>query len=205
MVFKLLLCIIEEEAVIEVFHHFKLFYPVEITTETEPPLRDVPWIKPSDLLKAMGRMNDMSRLLGGISSVREAAQTLESFWSKYRQIFPQRQLFQEVDRGSKAYSQCLPIYIHGDEGVCYKKGGVLIVSWQSAFGFGCSKRSTELREKFRRLGENIPLNFLRTGMQTRLLSIVCPKEKGLTLQNLVWGMFELTFFKPIKLSVENLL
>lgn len=151
-------------------------YPVEIAIMESAPLTGYPWIRPSDLLQSMGRMNDLSRLLGGVRAVSEAEGVLTAFWKRYRDICPSHQLWMDIDSGRKKVSQCLPCYIHGDEGTTYRKSGVLILSWQSAFGLGCTKRDEEVAKRATEAGESIPLNFVQTGLQTRLLSIVCPKE-----------------------------
>ena len=68
-----------------------------------------------------------------------------------------------------------------------KKNGILVLSLQGAFGFGSSKRAAELGENLRAFGEGIPLNFLRTGFQTRILIAVCPKEcLGRKIVLLMW-------------------
>ena len=151
-------------------------YPVEIAIVESAPLSGYPWIRPSDLLQSMARMNDLSRLLGGMQTVSEAEGVLTAFWKRYRDIFPAHQLWKDVGSGRKKVSQCLPCYIHGDEGTTYRKCGVLILSWQSAFGMGCSKRDKEVAKRATEVGASIPLNFIQTGLQTRLLSMVCPKE-----------------------------
>lgn len=167
----------QEEAVSEIFRSHNFYYPVEISIEESPPLSNFPWIRPSNFLKAMSKMNDLSHLLGG-HSLQEARGMLLSFWAKYRALFPQHQLWAEVESHRKTLDRCLPIFLHGDEGVTYKKGGVLVLSMQGAFGHGsrASERAKRLEENYRALSDGIPLNFLRTGFQTRLLICVCPKD-----------------------------
>lgn len=165
----------EEDAVHEVFRLNNLYYPVNISTEEAPPLLGVPWIRPSDFLGAMAKMNDLSHVLGGYS-LDEAKDKLASFWSKFRAICPEHQLWADVDSKKKDIHKCIPLFLHGDEGVTYKKGGVLVVSFQGAFGWGSSKRGREMEENYRAMGEGIPLNFLKTGFQTRMLIYVIPKE-----------------------------
>lgn len=173
------MAILEEDPVTQVFAFNNMFYPVAITTEERSPLTGFPWIRPSDFLRAMSRMNDLTHLLGG-HTLTESKHLLTSFWEKYRKIFPKHQLWAEVDSGRKDVTKCIPLYLHGDEGVCYKKSGVLVLSFQGAIGFGTSKskRAKEVEENYKAMAksEGIPLNFLRTGLQTRMLICVCPKE-----------------------------
>ena len=161
----------------EVFRLNNFYYPLEITTEETAPLAGFPWIKPSVFLKTMGRMNDLGHLLGG-KTLKEAAGTLQDFWAKYRALYPQHQLWPDVDSGRKKLSKCIPVLLHGDEGVTYKKGGVLVLSFQGALGFGSSKskKVAEVRGELRASDHGIRLNFLKTGFQTRILICVCPKD-----------------------------
>lgn len=169
---------IQEEVAHEVFRLNNLYYPLEVTTEETPPLAGFPWIKPTMFLRTMARMNDLSHLLGG-KTLKEAAGTLEDFWKKYRALHPQHQLWRDIDSGKKKTSKCIPVYLHGDEGVTYKRGGVLVLSFQGVLGHGSrkSQKVAEVRGELRAWADHgIRLNFLKTGLQTRILICVCPKD-----------------------------
>ena len=138
-----------------------------------------PWIKPSDFLRALGSNNDLGQVLGGRRTIEEAAGMLRLFWSRYEGIFPKHELFGEIRAGNKDPSRCIPMFIHGDEGTTYKKGGVLVLSLQGCIGFGSTKRSPEevATNHYPSPKEEMPLNFMRPGMETRLLMAVCPKDR----------------------------
>ena len=165
----------KEEAVTAVFRLNNFNYPVDISVEEAKPLTGLPWIKPSNLLKTMAKLNDLHHILGGFS-LHAAKPKLLSFWSKYRVLFPRHQLWAEVDSGRKPLTHCLPLYLHGDEGVTYRKDGLLVVSFQGVWGIGSSK-SARLPENYKASSTGIPLNFLLTGFQTRMLICVCPKDR----------------------------
>ena len=161
----------KEEGVCSIFHQNHFYYPVELKMEEAPPLTAFPWIPPSRFISSMGRMNDLHVLLGGCS-LRQAEKKLLNFWKCYRDVFPSHQLFEEADSGRKPLHKCLPLYLHGDEGVSFKKNGILILTLQSAIGHGSTKMSLQ---NYGPLEERLPLNFLRT-YETRMLIAVCPKE-----------------------------
>ena len=143
--------------------------------EDASPLKGFPWIKPSDFLKTMATYNDLSNILGGFSTVSDAKDVLTTFWQRYRMIFPHFGLFQR----DCELSQCVPLYIHGDEGITYKKGGVLVISFQSPLGHGTSKRPQEMSLNMERMGEaGLPMNFVKAGMLTRMVNVICPKDLG---------------------------
>ena len=161
---------------VEVFKAHNFYYPVKITVEETSPLKDVCWLRPTDFIRTMGHMNDIDHLLGGYRTLAAARPMLLQFWSKYRALVPEFALWDDVALGLKDLAFCVPIFIHGDEGVWYKKNGILVVSWQPVIGMGCSKRGQEVANTYRSQSEQMPLNFLKTGMETRMLSIVCPKD-----------------------------
>ena len=161
---------VQESAVTSVFRANNFYYPVEVRTEVSPPLTSFPWIKPSNFLGAMSKMNDLDHLLGGLS-LKESRERLVNFWEKYRQLYPQHQLWQQIDSGEKEIQNCIPVLLHGDEGVTYKKNGLLVLSFQGVIGHGCGKRV--VHDNLRAQSDGVPLNFLRTGFQTRLLICVC--------------------------------
>ena len=165
----------EEAVVLKVLERFGFSYPVTITTVLDGPLQGFPWIRPTDLLEAMGRMNDLSLLLAGKSSFEDARQMLLTFWEKYRAIAPKHELWRRVEEGRPLH-KCLPLLVHGDEGVTYKRNGVLVLSLQPVVGYGTSKMPKEMLENYRAFREKLPMNYLGTGMETRFLSVICPKD-----------------------------
>ena len=152
---------------------------MNITTCAEAPLDGFPWIRPTDFLKTLGRLNDLGQILGGRRSIQHAEKMLNLFWSRYRAIYPKFELFGEVRAGKKQLGQCIPMFIHGDEGTTYKRGGILILSLQGALGEGTSKRCPEAVAKcdYPSKDEEMRLNFLRPGRETRMLILVCPKDR----------------------------
>ena len=169
---------VEEEGVHQVLADHKFYYPVKVTVEELPPLQDFPWIGPSDFIKALHRTNDLPHLLGGYN-LKEAKPILKSFWEKYRAAYPKHQLWDHLATTKKEITSCVPIFLHGDEGTSFKRGGILMVSIQGAIGTGTSKSNRiKLEEQnLRAMEEGIPMNFLRTGLQTRLLVCSCPKDR----------------------------
>lgn len=159
----------------EIFKSHGFMYPVEMTVEETAPLEGFPWVKPSDFIKTMYRMNDLHHFLGG-HSLSEATPILRTFWERYRSIHPRHQLWSQVDKGEKDITKCIPLYLHGDEGTSFKRGGILFLSLQGAIGYGTSKRAQELEEKLRSMNDGIPLNLLKTGLQTRVMICNCPKD-----------------------------
>ena len=119
------------------------------------------------------RTNEINRLLGG-HSLEQSEKTLKVFWDRYKAQFPSFQLFQDPVKSAQLQN-CLPLYIHGDEGTTYKKKGVLIVAWQSAIGAG-SRNAPNQRPSETLNDAGIPVNLLKTALQTRYVSAVCPKE-----------------------------
>ena len=72
----------------------------------------------------------------------------------------------------------MPVYVHGDEGVTFRKQGVLVAGIQSPFGRG-GNNATVLQENEAPTNltvVGIPLNFMQTALQTRLLCLLAPRD-----------------------------
>ena len=89
---------------------------MELTYEEGAPFKKFPWIRPTDLLKSMAKLNDLSHLLGG-KQLHESAGLLRDFWQKYFVLHPEHQLRAK----NLNLSRCIPCLIHGDEGTTYKQ------------------------------------------------------------------------------------
>lgn len=163
----------KEEAIVKVLKRENFFYPLEIEFAQEPPIQNFPWLPPSKFLHAMSRMNDLSRVLGGRKTIDDAKDLLQEFWTLYRRLFPNHQVFADFDSGAKTPERSIPLLLHGDEGTTYKRSGVLCLSWQGVLGRGSSKRKSDNPGS---LAEGIRLNFLQTGVQTRMLILMCHKD-----------------------------
>ena len=177
----------EESGVHQVFMDHKFYYPVKITIENKAPLVDFPWLKPSDFIKALHKTNDLSHLLGG-KSWADSKEALVSFWQKYAGAYPNHQLWEHVRNTNKDLSKCIPLFLHGDEGTSFKRQGILVLSMQGALGSGTSKSDSSQ--------QTLPLNFLGSGLRTRLLICVCPKD----CMDLRWFMTDfiyLMMYSPV--------
>ena len=192
---NLLFLLGKEDGVQQVFADNNMYYPVKITTEEHSPLEDFDWIRPTDFFRSLYKMNDLGHVLGG-HNLKEAKPIILDFWKKYKDAYPQHQLWDHIAATGKDLAKCLPCFLHGDEGTSFKKGGIFIFSFQGAIGFGSSKRSKELEARWRALGEGIPLNFLRTGFQTRMLICVCPKDLVLKIPELTH--FQVSMWGPMQ-------
>ena len=153
-----------------------LSYPFSLSFSKVGEWDDFPWIRPSDFIKTLGLTGDLHRILGGHRNLREAAPLLQEFWKRWRVVQPLHSIF----KLNLPLQQCVPLYVHEDEGVTYKKQGVLILSLQAPFGRG-GNHATKLEQNqvlpHKLLGLGIPLNFIDTGLQSRLLSVVAPKDR----------------------------
>lgn len=160
----------------KIFQKFGLRYPAAMTYARVGEHEKYPYIRPSDFIKAMASSGDLGRLLADKASMSEAGPLLVEFWSRYRKMCPEHALF----KSCVPLDRAVPLYLHGDEGTTYKKSAVLLISFQSAMGHGSSRRSieaalTEHELDLQRAG--IPVNFLRTGLRSRFLCAMAPKDR----------------------------
>ena len=173
----------QEDGVAEVFEQSGLRYETDLRYSRVGDHESYPWIPPSAFLRSMIRTGDFKRLLGG-RTLQESQVTLTEFWKRYEQQYPTHELFQVKTRNLANH---LPIYVHGDEGTTYKRKGVLCIAFQSPIGYGARHSPNERPEQVNDAG--IPLNLLRTSLQTRFLTAVCPKD--------IWTVLA-TFYTYVK-------
>ena len=163
------------------FHAWGMAYSVRLSYDCVGDHSQFPWIRPTDMIKKLGTTGDLRMLLAGCHSMAEAKPLLEEFWHRYKCIYPNHGLFRRIrDSGGRlSTSSCLPIQVHGDEGTTYKKNGVLVIQFSGIFGYGSRKTmADEQWEDWQRDVKScgIPLNHIKTALQTRFLSFLCPRD-----------------------------
>ena len=102
-----------------------------------------PFIQPKALLEAMSEQGYFHRVLG--LPVHLASESLSLFWTKFRALHPQHEVFQNP--GNLDYQKLIPYYLHGDGGRGYKKDPIEILSMFPVLGSGSRKRSVDLSSK----------------------------------------------------------
>ena len=129
-----------------------------------------PYVKVASMVEALDRHGKLYKLLGlgrEFDTLEKCGPALMSFWDSYKLMHGSHQLFQFAEDQQIPLSCCLPIYIHGDEGVTYKKDGCLVVSFHSPIGLGTrSHRMGPLEEN-----EEVEprMNFVGHAFKTRFL------------------------------------
>ena len=156
-------------------------YPVPLSYSPIGEHPNFPWIRPSQMLKTMSSNGDFHYLLGGLPTMAVAKKVLNEFWERFEKIYPFHGIFRKIREsdGRISASQILPLIVHGDEGTTYKKQGMLVIQFSGAFGYGTSKSKGQEGWYLDLKSSGIPLNLVKTAMQTRFLSFVCPKDRSL--------------------------
>ena len=135
------LCI-EEEVVSKVLAKHKLRLDTEISFGRVGHDRKYPYIKAASLVKSLERHGKLSRLLGfehlgpEYNYLAACGDLLEDFWRKYRPLHDTHEVFARADAGAIQLRNCVPVYLHGDEGTTYKKDGCLVLSIHTPLGAG---------------------------------------------------------------------
>ena len=153
-----------------------------------------PFLDVASWIETLDKTSKLDRLLGE-GGATSFSSTLKSFWAKYQLSHPSHQMFSS---GLKP-EDCIPVYLHGDEGTTYKKDGALCISFQSPLGRGTS--TTKLGQ-LDGLDDTIrqKLNYLGHAFETRFLIIAGLKDSlSRTMYSLAWGYFSLSL-KPFELE-----
>eukprot|EP00435_Cladocopium_sp_Y103_P037116 s523_g9.t1 len=165
----------------------KLRLDVEISYGSVGHDRKYPYVKAASWVKSLEKHGKLSKLLGfehlGPEYNRLAAcgDLLEDFWRKYRPLHDTHEVFARADAGAIQLRNCVPVYLHGDEGTTYKKDGCLVLSIHTPLGAGTLSQKmgpvvADERDAAR-------TNFAGHALETRfmlaaLLKDSCKEKKG---------------------------
>ena len=110
-------------------------------------------------------------LLGGFG-LNASGLLLESFWKNFKSNCPEHKVF---DLHETRMGRCLPFYLHMDEGVGYRKSGVMVMAMQSPFG-------EQTMEKFV-ASEPKGGSRCQADLLNRMASAQCSNAKGSTYKS----------------------
>ena len=129
----------QEDVVARVFGKHGLRLDVELSYGRVGSDRKFPYFKVQSIVKTLENRGQLYRLLGfgkQYDTLSKCATMLKAFWCKYRILHGSHQVFDFADSRGWKLSECLPVYLHGDEGTTYKKDGCLVLSFHSSIGIG---------------------------------------------------------------------
>ena len=129
----------QEAIVSDVFKRFGLRWHVELSHGPVGDVPDYPFVKVETLVKALDRSGKLYKFLGlgeNVNKLSEARDYLKVFWQRFEVVYGSHEVFRLAREGVLQLSDCVPCFIHGDEGTTYKKDGCLVVSVHSPLGRG---------------------------------------------------------------------
>ena len=134
----------QEDVVAKVFAKHGLRLDVDMSAGRVAKNPSHPYIRASSWIKAVDAGGNLGNLLGlgpGCSTLEQAAPALRSFWDKYALWHSDHEVYSLARAGKLSLEQCVPVYVHGDEGTAFKRDGALVLSFFSPIGKGvvCQK------------------------------------------------------------------
>lgn len=160
----------EETVVARVFERHGLRLDVQISYARIGKEANYPYVRVESMVQALERRGKLYKLLGfgrELNTLEKCGDNLELFWSQFRKLHGSHEVFALSDSGQVQLRNCIPCYMHGDEGITYKKDGCLVLSFHSCLGAGTnSSRLGPVRD-----GEVAEphLNFSGRVLETRFL------------------------------------
>lgn len=140
----------QEDTVSRVFAKHGLQFDIEMSYGRVGKHVNFPFIKPSSWVHELDKKGLLHLLIGlgpDYSTPDKAEPFLLDFWQKYRLCHGGHQVFDLERAGGVNLGRCVPCYLHGDEGITYKRDGALVVSFHSPIGHGvASKRMGDLAD-----------------------------------------------------------
>ena len=136
----------KEDVVAKVFAKHGLRLQVPMSYGPVDKETSYPYIKASSWVHTLDEMGYLGNLLLGIpgsvhNPMEVAGPMLEDFWGKYALWHGDHEVYSLARAGKLKLRQCVPIYMHGDEGTAYKRDGALVLSFFCPLGKGtvCQK------------------------------------------------------------------
>ena len=128
---------------------YSLALPVKRSIlETEDPSVKIPILKMEDWADFMLRNNCWHVLCGLVRPDPERERAiLASFWSKFRQLNPDHDVFKLESAGRLLLHNTAPVVLHGDEGRGRKHTAYLVVSFRGLLGRGIQAGEREKCQK----------------------------------------------------------
>lgn len=165
-----------------------------------------PVLSVRDTLAYLVRSNNLQKLFGEIP-VDSIQPVLLEFWRRYSLEWPDFDLYKAASQNHLPLSRCIPVYLHGDEGRGFKRGQVMILSFQGCIGRG--SRPFRQRHPLGTIQRNkMGVNLQGSSFNSRLLFAAMPKkyynthpESRYLIGPIIWFMF----FLSHRLKLSNLL
>ena len=126
----------QEDVVAKVFAKHGLRLDVDMSAGRVAKNPSHPYIRASSWIKAMDAGGNLGNLLGlgpGCSTLEQAAPALRSFLDKYALWHSDHEVYSLARAGKLSLEQCVPVYVHGDEGTAFKRDGALVLSFFFAY------------------------------------------------------------------------
>lgn len=162
-------CICQARAAYGTLRKHGLSLPVTISRGRAGDYEQYPFIKPSDFIRCMDKTNSL-KMIFGTACVETIEPALHVFWSRYRAICPNHDVFKMADSQQLVLSRTLPYFLHADEGRTLKKKAIFLLQWQVAFGKGVGNRRSaeEINKNLAEL--NLQPNYKGNSLSTRFLA-----------------------------------
>ena len=163
-----------------------------------------PYISVTSWIQTLDNQGKLQRFLGlgdTIRTMATAAPSLEEFWSRYEYMHSGHEVFELARAGKINLKECVPCYLHGDEGTTYKKDGCLCLSFHCPLGRGTV--SNKLGPIADEVLDDPHMNFIGHAFETRfllgaMLRVVWRKQLSDFCFILVWFMHRWFNLPPIK-------
>ena len=150
-----------------------------------------PVLRVSDVIGCFSREKKLDLLF-----TSHEAQDFKQFWAHFRGTSPNHEVYRHHQ---DELENCVPIYLHFDEGTSIKKKALLVAQWQPVLGFGSSRDPNDLNL----LGASVKTRFLYSCM---LGKVYGGKRKNKPLLKLVEHMAEelrQLFFEGLNVQLDG--
>eukprot|EP00438_Fugacium_kawagutii_P033632 Skav229855 [mRNA] locus=scaffold148:52700:57870:+ [translate_table: standard] len=147
-----------EDGCHRLFKKYGYSAPVQVDTVklAEGNLGRFPYVKMSNWVRLLLDTNRLHRQLTGVATWEQMEVTLSEFWSRYRQLHPQHEIFSsDLD-----FRHAVPVFSHTDEGRSYKHAAIWVLSTHGCIGRGTKEYVDKKKHLLPLARRSMGLNFL---------------------------------------------
>ena len=159
----------------KVFEEAGCCLPVRIQYVDLPSQKAVPYVTMSSWVKFLANTSRMKYLVG-TSDVSERQALCSEFWRRFQSIRPNHPIFSMAKDQKLLLKDAVPILHHGDEGRCFCKRPIMILSSHGMLGSGCSKSDVKKDSKVGMPENPMLLNMLGSTITTQFIFAAMPQK-----------------------------
>ena len=159
-----------EAGVQRVLQEYGCRIPVDMEYIDLPSQKQVPYVRFSQWVRFLGETGRLSYIVGTNDREKRRLLCLE-FWNRFKRCRPHHPVFSMTHN----LADVIPVLHHGDEGRCYKRQAVMIISTHGVLGQGSQQSEDGNKDNYPVHEDAMRLNFLGSSLCNHFIFAALPQ------------------------------